>query len=179
MKKLLFESIKTKFLKFRLVEEDDAPFILELRTDHRYNKYLSTVIPDLDKQKEWLHDYKQREQKGQEYYFIITDKIDQNIGTVRLYDFLKESFCWGSWILNEKKPRLGALESAMLVYKIGFDLLDFQQSHFDVMCENIRVIEFHKKFGAEIVSTDEQNVYFILKKQKFKNSIEKFNKFFI
>ena len=91
---------------FRLVEESDAAFIHSLRMDEQYNKYLSQVDDDVEKQRQWITRYKQREEQNEEYYFIIHRK-DNNlpIGTLRIYDFRPEenSFCWGSWILNENK----------------------------------------------------------------------------
>ncbi|HZK24235.1 MAG TPA: GNAT family protein, partial [Oscillospiraceae bacterium] len=77
-----------------------------------------------------------------------------------VYDLKKDSFCWGSWILNEDKTRYAALESAFLVYKFGFEVLGFKKSHFDVMKGNERVISFHKKMGAVQTGEDEQNYYF-------------------
>ncbi|MFX3935327.1 GNAT family N-acetyltransferase; N-acetyltransferase, partial [Streptococcus suis] len=87
-------------------------------------------------QAEWIRNYKNRENNGEEYYFIIFRSDDQSpIGTVRLYDFHEnpKSFCWGSWILNEHKTKYAAVESALLVYEAGFSTLGFEQSHFEVM----------------------------------------------
>jgi RimJ/RimL family protein N-acetyltransferase len=81
---------------------------------------------------------------------------------VRLYDFQDDSFCWGSWILDRNKSRYAAIESAILVYDIGFDCLGFSRSHFDIRKENKRVIHFHERFGAKMIGEDEFNVYFNL-----------------
>ena len=82
----------TSNIRLRLAEENDAAFILSLRIDPNKNKYLSNVGADVDKQREWLRAYKQREQQGQEYYFVIEDAHGLCVGVVRMYDFQDHSF---------------------------------------------------------------------------------------
>ena len=47
-----------KTIKMRFVEDADAPFILQLRLDDKYNQFLSSVSPDVDAQKSWIKRYK-------------------------------------------------------------------------------------------------------------------------
>ena len=146
--------LKSKTIYMRLVEPSDAAFINSLRTDEVYNKYLSTVDDDVQKQEKWILDYKKREKAGTEYYYIIHRNSDSlPIGTVRIYDFIgeKDSFCWGSWILNENKTRYAALESALLIYDFAFLEMGFKRCHMDIRKQNLKVIEFHKKFGVKII----------------------------
>ena len=149
-----------KSINIRLVEEKDAEFITSLRVDPRYNTHLSQVDGDVEKQREWIRKYKSEEKLGKQYYFVIEDKNNVKCGTVRLYDFCGDSFCWGSWILNENKTRFSALESAFLVYEYAFKVLGFKKSHFDVRKENTKVIAFHKKMGAIFLGEDELNNYY-------------------
>lgn len=144
----------------RFVEEADAEFILKLRLDQKYNQFLSSVGPDLKSQKDWIRKYKDDEKAKNQFYFIIERLDGTPCGTVRVYDLKADSFCWGSWILNEDKTRYAALESAFLVYKFGFEVLGFKKSHFDVMKGNEKVISFHKKMGAVETDEDQQNYYF-------------------
>lgn len=144
----------------RFVEEDDADFILKLRLDDRYNKFLSRVEPDVQAQRDWIRRYKADEKARKQFYFIIERLDGTPCGTVRVYDLLEDSFCWGSWILNDDKTRYSAVESAFLVYEFGFTELGYKKSHFSVMKENDRVVSFHKKMGAEQVGEDEHNYYF-------------------
>lgn len=165
-------------IRLKLIEEEDAEFVLSLRLDPKYNSFLSEVTADLAAQKEWIKTYKTQEKQKEQFYFII-ERIDGTpCGTVRLYDFKGDSFCWGSWILNENKTPLAAVESALLVYEFGFEKLKFSKCHFDVMKGNQKVIKFHKKFGAVETGEDEENYYFevlpeyIQKiKSKYKTSI--------
>lgn len=146
--------LKSKTIFLRLAEISDAEFIYLLRTDNQYNKYLSQVDDDISKQIDWLKNYKKKEALGKEYYFIICRNSDQiPIGTVRIYDFLihEQSFCWGSWILNENKTRYASLESALLIYDFAFLELGYKRCHMDIRKENLKVIDFHKKFGVKII----------------------------
>lgn len=158
--------LESNSIRMRFVEEKDAEFILTLRLDPKYNSYISKVNDDVVEQRAWISKYKLLENNKSEFYFIIERLDGTPCGTVRVYDLTQDSFCWGSWILNENKTRYSAIESAMLVYEFGFAYLGFKKSHFDVMKENQSVINFHKKFGAEIVGEDHNNFYFEITENK-------------
>lgn len=146
--------LKSKTIHLRLVEPANAGFIHALRIDKKYNQYLSSVDKDVLKQREWILEYKKREALGQEFYYIIHRNSDSlPIGTVRMYDFSGDgySFCWGSWILNENKTRYAALECALLIYDYAFIDLGFKRCHMDIRKQNLKVIEFHKRFGVKII----------------------------
>lgn len=169
--------LENKSIYFRLAQISDAPFIHSLRVDEKYNKHLSKVDDDLAKQISWLIEYKKRESLKKEYYFIIHRKVDDiQIGTVRLYDFIEEenSFCWGSWILNESKTKYAALESAILIYDFAFLQLGYKRCHMDIRKENVKVINFHKRFGVQIIGETELDLlghYYITDYLKIKDDI--------
>jgi RimJ/RimL family protein N-acetyltransferase len=150
---------RSKSIYFRYVETSDAAFINSLRADEQYNKYLSHVDDDISKQEQWIRQYKTREAAGEEFYFIIHRFDDVPIGTVRVYDFIgdKDSFSWGSWILNTNKTRYAALESAVLIYDFAFDELKFKRCHMNIRKGNSKVIDFHKNFGVKIVAETEED----------------------
>ncbi|WP_114634237.1 GNAT family N-acetyltransferase [Vibrio splendidus] len=172
--------MRGKTIYIELATLDDAEFILSLRNNSELNKHLSKTSADISSQRQWLSDYKKREDEKKEYYFIINRLDGVPIGTVRLYDFLNErnSFCWGSWILNIDKTRTSAIESALLVYEFAFKHLDFENCHFDVRKDNKSVIRFHEKLGAKIVSETEFDYYFEYSKPCY-NAFFKENKKFI
>jgi RimJ/RimL family protein N-acetyltransferase len=161
--------LEAKTIDMRLAREGDAAFILRLRTDPALNQHLSPTSADEAAQRAWLRAYQEREAAGQEYYFIIQDKVGAPVGTVRLYDFRsgRESFCWGSWILLPTAPRKAAIESAVQVYEYAFGTLGFAGSHFDVRRDNAHVLAFHDRFGATRVGQDADNVYFTLSAQDY------------
>lgn len=157
--------LNAKTIRLRLIEPTDAEFVLSLRLDKRYNSFISKVDDDVEAQRRWITDYKKDEAEKLQFYFIIERLDGKPCGTVRIYDLKQDSFCWGSWILNEDKTRYAAIESALLVYKYGFDVLGYEKCHFEVMKNNSKVTEFHKKFGAVIVSEDSDNDYFEITKE--------------
>ena len=162
--KFSFEASYTesKTIRIRLIDECDAIFLLKLRTDKSYNKFLSKVSDDLIRQVEWIRQYKLDEQKNKQFYFIIERLDEVPCGTVRLYSFKSDSFTWGSWILNEDKTRYAALETAKMVYNIGFNLLGFKKCVFDVVKENKSVVNFHKRIGAKVISESSKDYNFEL-----------------
>jgi RimJ/RimL family protein N-acetyltransferase len=159
----------------------DAAFSLALRTDDAMAQHLSSTAADLGRQEAWLTQYKQREADRTEFYFIIEHQ-HQAVGTVRLYDFQplpngQASFCWGSWIILPQAPHYTALKSALLVYYLGFDLLQFHQCHFDVRRQNHKVISFHQKMGATPTRESEQDVFFTYTPEAYRACLHKFSKY--
>ena len=144
---------------FRDAKQEDAAFILSLRTDSQKSRYLSSTDADLEKQKKWLHHYADQSDQA---YFIIESLEGETLGTVRLYDAQEHSFCWGSWILKEGAPQTAAIESALMVYAYAINYLKFQSAHFDVRKGNESVWRFHERFGAiRVVSTENDYIYTI------------------
>lgn len=127
-------------LAFRNAEPRDAEFILSLRLDPVKNTHLSQVPDDLDRQRAWLADYA-------DLYFVIEHE-GRSVGTVRLYDQRGTSFSWGSWILSADAPRSAAVESTLMVYRLGLEL-GFGASHFEVRKANEKVWQYHERCGAE------------------------------
>lgn len=156
--------LQSKTIRLRLINENDAEFILGLRLDNRYNKFLSEVPDDISLQRLWIRNYKVDEADGLQFYFLIERLDGVSCGTVRVYDIRNDSFCWGSWILSDEKTMSAALESAFLIYDFGFNFLGCDKSHFDVMKGNEKVISFHRKMGARQIREDERNYYFEVSK---------------
>jgi RimJ/RimL family protein N-acetyltransferase len=167
--------LKGKNISLRLVNIEDANFILNLRLNQ--GSFLSKTNPSLDIQKEWIKKYKKREENKEEYYFIIEDKNNNKVGTIRLYDFIKDSFCWGSWLIKENSPFYYSIESALLIYDFAFDDLKFNSSHFDVDKRNKSVLKFHLGMGAVIVSETEKDFYFEYSKEKYQEIRVKYSRY--
>lgn len=163
-------------INLRLINIDDAEFVLSLRLTSDYNQFLSKVEDDIEAQREWINNYKIDEQLKKQFYFIIEKSDGTPCGTVRVYDFKTDSFSWGSWILNSNKTRTSAIESALLVYEFGFNNLNFKKCHFEVMKENKSVITFHKKFGAKMVNEDNNNYFFEITPENIQKMKVKFSK---
>ena len=155
-------------LALRLIQSCDADYVHRLRTDPSLNTHLSEVRGSVLQQKDWIESYKQREIAGSEYYYIIERLSDAlPCGVVRLYNIKGSYFTWGSWILDQNKPQKAALESAVLIYELGFDFIGCELAVFEVRKDNIHTINFHRRFGAKEVGLDDTNVYFQYSKSSF------------
>ncbi|WP_375227380.1 GNAT family N-acetyltransferase [Roseobacter sp. S98] len=148
-------------LTLRLARPVDAEFVFGLRSDIRYNRYLSSVSGTVQDQTEWLQNYCEREAAGEEFYYIILRRdTGRPCGVVRLYEIAGDQFTWGSWVLNNDKPPKAALESAVLSYEIAFEGLGLVTSYFDARLGNSRAISFYRRFGAIEIARDERDVFF-------------------
>ena len=154
-------------LALRLIEPEDAGYVHGLRIDPAYNQHLSEVQGTAEDQRRWIETYKTREAEGREFYYIIERRDGVRCGLVRLYDIDAESFTWGSWILDENKPGKAALDSAIQVYRFGFDVLELTRSVFDVRKENEHTLRFHDRFGSARTGEDEDNIYYELPRKSF------------
>lgn len=147
-------------LRLRLIVPDDAAYVYGLRTDPAYNLHLSAVSGTADDQRRWIENYKAREADLKELYYVIERKDGTRCGLVRLYEITADSFTWGSWILDHNKPHKAALESAVLVYVIGFERLGIPKAVFEVRRENEHTISFHQRFNATQTNETEDDLFF-------------------
>ncbi|NDV89033.1 GNAT family N-acetyltransferase [Aurantimonas aggregata] len=155
-------------LSLRLIQPDDAEYLYELRTNPSYNRHLSEVSGTVEDQRKWIQGYKSKEVSGEQYYFIIERGDGVRCGVVRLYDIGAESFTWGSWILDHEKPSKAALESALLSFGVGFDLLGKRYADVDVRIENTHALAFYRRLGMTETSSDELNIYLVYTRDRFK-----------
>lgn len=166
-----------KNINMRTVEEKDSEFIFMMRQNQDKAKYLSKVNGTIDTQKEWIKNYKTREEKKKEFYFILESKKEEKLGLVRMYDFRETSFCWGSWLIKENAPKSTAIESALQIYEFGFYNLGFSKSHFDVRKGNDKVIAFHKRFGAIVTHENNLDYFFNFEKSDYEITKEKYKRY--
>jgi len=166
--------VRGKTINLRDVVEDDAEFVLQLRLDPRRNQYLSPVDAEVEVQRRWIRQY--RESYGQAY-FIICDGAFTDLGTVRIYDAIGDSFSWGSWILKEGAPAHAAIESAVLVYTLATRLWGFRAAHFRVHPANASVLAFHEKFGAQRVAETADEIQLRVGIAQIENSLRRFARY--
>lgn len=159
--------IQGQRIELTLVQPWDAEYIYSLRTNSRYNQFLSAVTGTVEDQRQWIAAYKSREVKGTEYYFIIKRLDGISCGVVRLYDISNNSFTWGSWILDHNKPPKAALESGLLSFGFGFEQLNLSKALFEVRRANTHAQTFYHRFGATEVGTNEVNCYFELTQDQY------------
>lgn len=137
----------------RFVNEDDAEFILKLRTDEDLGRWIHSTDNDLEKQKQWLREYKQRERQGLDYYFIFY-KDGVPVGLNRLYEIKGTTFTTGSWIFIKEAPLECSIAASIMVRELAFEQLGFKYEHaFDgVHTKNVKVIRFNHMMGLKDLS---------------------------
>ena len=158
------------FTHLRLAETDDAAFITELFESPMSNRHIDPISSWIraGSKEKWITRYKVREAKEKELFLIVRNQM-KDFGAIRIHDFNRErrSFRWGSWIMRDERPSGLLAFSAISVYEIGFDTLGLEQAEFDVKRENIDVINFHLKSGAEEVGEDDKISRFVFPRWKF------------
>ncbi|MDP3851386.1 MAG: GNAT family N-acetyltransferase [Luteolibacter sp.] len=154
----------------------DAEFILELRTDEKLNRYISETKPDVAAQIAWLAAYKQREARGEEYYFIIRHQ-SKPVGTIRIHDLNEDSFTAASWIIKRGTHPYVSVASVLLGYHAGFDFLHYKQARFEVQKGNEPSFRFHRKMGAVAISEDDHSIQFQLAYTDYCKYLDKFRRF--
>ncbi|MDR2475721.1 MAG: GNAT family N-acetyltransferase [Bacteroidales bacterium] len=166
-------------LHFRFVNEDDAQFILKLRTNPHLSRYIHSTLNDLKTQKEWIRRYKEREEKGEEYYFIFF-KDKTPVGLNRIYNIQNKVFTTGSWIFDKSAPLECAVISALIVRIVAFEWLGMElENGFDGCHENNKtVLKFNRMLGLQesgkIIDYKGTYITMTLTKADFEKNKEKF-----
>ena len=155
-------------LKVRLVREQDAEFIVKVRTDERNARFIHATDVSVEKQVDWIKQYKEREAKGEDYYFMFYFQ-EQPVGMIRIYDidYDAKKATAGSWVCSPDLPMQTPISVLIICREILFDTLGMEKDCFDVRKGNKHVQRVHKMMGAEIVAEDELNYYFELSKEVF------------
>ena len=154
-------------IDIREVKVSDASYILKLRLDDSYSKYISKVSDEVIAQENYIAQYlESNTHSRQSFYFILTNTATgERCGTVRIYNFQDDKFERSSWILDENKTRYAAMETAMIIYEFAFNTLGFGKSEFEVNKNNDKVVSYHNKSGAKIIGEDDVNYYFRIEKE--------------
>lgn len=154
-------------LTLRLIQPEDAAYVHASRSDPAYNRYLSEVRGTIEDQYRWIEAYKAREANLRELYYVIERKDGTRCGLVRLYDISADSFTWGSWILDHNKTQKAALESAVLSFGVGFDLLGLPTANVDVRIGNEKAVAFYQRLRMTELRRDGQDIFFCYPRSQF------------
>ena len=158
--------LEKKKLEFKLVNIEDAEFILDIRKNPKLNRYISETSITVKEQVKWIENYKQREKQNKEYYYlIIYNKI--KYGTLRIYNIENNKATWGSWILKPERPDGLAVFSACESFKICFEKLGLKKIFLKVNRQNSKAIHLYEKMGFEKINEDEKEIFYFLDKKKF------------
>lgn len=153
-------------IKCRFVEENDAEFIVKLRTDKSLSKYIHSTDSSVENQKEWIREYKDREAQGLEYYFIFYYN-EIPIGLERIYNITSETFNHGSFVFSHESPIGFSVKADIITREFGFSTLNKNLNLFDVSKGNNGVIAYHKRFKPVVILEDEEGFHYSLTKENF------------
>ena len=129
--------------RLRPITQDDAAFVVELRTQLADTRYLHPISPDVEAQRQWIARY---EQRAGDYYFIVEyEKDGAPEGTIGIYDEHDGAAEWGRWIL--RRNSLAAPASVALIYQYAFEKLGLQRLYCRTVAENKSVVSFHASTG--------------------------------
>lgn len=160
-------AIEYKGIKLRFVEVEDASFIVSIRNDEKKSRFISKTSPDVDAQKQWISSYKEREEQKKEFYFIAFDE-NEDFATYRVYKIDSGLPEIGSWV---SKPEYSNIKNSVkvdiAVKNYVLNELKFDTLQFEVRKQNTSVNSYHKLFKPELIRTDEENNYYLLKKDTF------------
>jgi len=147
---------------FRLVELEDAEFILSLRNDPALSKYLNKTSSKLEDQISWLKEYKKREQKGEDFYIItMSEDGKTRYGLNRLYDITNEVYEFGSWLYSPVTSKDKAVLADLFCHSIAFEEFKIPLCKMSVRKKNTRVMRYAKSYEPTFLWEDELSEYFV------------------
>lgn len=148
-------------LHVRFVNEDDSEFIVNLRTDIRRGQFISSTDASVEKQQEWIRDYKKRERLGTDYYFMFETLDGECLGVSRIYEIKKETFQTGSWVFKKDAPFGVAMLGDIICHEIAFELFPDSVNLHDIKKANIPVNKYADNFNPQFIFETELTRYFI------------------
>jgi hypothetical protein len=164
-------------LQVRLVNDEDAEFIVKLRSDSKLAKYLSVTQNDVEIQKQWIREYKIREEQGLDYYFIYFYE-GKRIGLNRIYNINGKTATSGSWICAPDLLIELPISTLIIMREIFFEILLLDIDYMDTRKNNKKVIKMHNLQGAHKIFENEIDVFHYITTNDFKTSKPKFLQYF-
>jgi len=153
----------------RLVNEADARFIIELRTRPEVGDFLHSTSNNIDGQKDWIRNYKKREQIGSEYYFVY-EKNGIPFGVNRVYNISNGEGTTGSWICAKNTNPIDTLATVVLLYDIVFNEIKLTKAFFNSNKNNNSALKVNHAIGGDYLYESDTDVFFELRPEKY-NSI--------
>lgn len=148
-------------LHARLVIEDDAEFIVNIRHQTRVKDFLHQTSSDIEMQKRWIREYKKREANGEEYYFIFF-KNNIPVGVGRTMSF-NEIYCnSGSWVCSPSADLESVIATNLITNDVVFEILKKKVCLFEVAKSNKSVWRFHENKGAKRYYESDTHYFYTL-----------------
>lgn len=155
-------------LQISLINDTDAEFICELRNNYKARLLNGSEITVIQ-QRDWIHEYKIREKKETEFYFIFWIGSTR-VGTIRFIKMNNDTFESGSWLFVDDIPFNIIIKAELFCKDFAFEFYNFSNCYFYMNKKNKQVIRFHNMFHPEVVKEEKDFLHFILKREVyFKN----------
>lgn len=151
----------------RLVNEEDAEFIVNLRTDTQKGQFLGSTDANIEKQCSWIREYKKRERVGKEYYFMFEKPKGERLGVSRIYEIKEESFTTGSWVFKKDAPFGAAFLGDIICHEIAFELFPNSINLHDVRKANTGVRKYADEFHPKLLFETELTQYYMNNRENY------------
>ncbi|MBP5424160.1 MAG: hypothetical protein J6Y78_17130 [Paludibacteraceae bacterium] len=151
----------------RLVDKDDAEFVVRLRTDTQKGQFLGATDADVEKQRHWIQEYKKRERDGKEYYFMFEKPKGERLGVSRIYDIKEDTFTTGSWVFKKDAPFGAAFLGDIICHEIAFELFPKSVNLHDVRKANMGVRKYADEFHPTLLFETEYTQYYMNTRENY------------
>lgn len=152
---LLKNEVNGNYVKLKNVvpSEEVAEFIVRLRRDERKSKYIHETSNDIALQKKWIEEQNER---SNDYYFLMINNNGEFVGTVSIYNINNKKAELGRWV--SVGNALENMDSVYILHKWAFSELGLDTIYTRTLSENIKVVNFWKKFGAHMLSKENTDI---------------------
>ena len=146
---------------FRLVEMEDAEFILSLRNNEKLSRHINPTSTDIEDQINWLNEYKIRENNGKDFYIIcLKEDKKTKLGLNRIYNITDDTFEFGSWLYSPDAGPNVAVLGDLFTKSLAFENLKLKTCKMETKKKNTRVLRYAKSYKPKFTGEDELNYYF-------------------
>lgn len=167
----LHKIFEGKYILLRSVKEEDAEFIVKIRTDDKMNNFVHMIDNDVQKEKRWIRSQHKRE--GDYFFSFIRKKDGQILGNISIYNVKDGAGELGRWL--SYGSAIENLESTILVHDFAFNTLQISSVYTQTISDNKKIVSFWKRFGGiarENVPVEDFIVYYnTVHKEQYKNEI--------
>lgn len=134
------------YFALRPVRRDDAALIVRLRRDPVHARFLHAIDASVEAQEAWLDVYFER---ANDCYFVVENPTTgEGEALIAIYEMTAGGTAeFGRWVV--RPGSLAAVESILLVYEAGFEVLGLREMYCRTVAENRRAVSFHDSCGLK------------------------------
>lgn len=157
------EELQGKYVNLREITVADVAFVISLRCSPKA-RFLNPTKNDVKLQEQYIENSRK---KNNEWYFIVEDKQNKALGTIRIHNAHNGEFGSISWIMSDNATSKQTLEGEYLLKHYAYHVLGFDKNCFEVRKANKKVVQYHKFCGSRVVGETDIDYLFELTKDEF------------